>query len=529
MLRRIKVDFSLTESKKMSNRRNASIGAGGSSEKTPLKPSATSATPVSPPWTLLSVLAVLVAVLVFGIITTVNTGSINTAVNAISPTIASIIINTSCAIRGYNERKTRAYQHRLDTAFDNYLQPVECHLSNGDEVLYASTHFASFSKGMQHDALGHVNPASYALFLKAANSGLPSDWNSVPLAPGAVRQFTNPQAGWAYVNEGGDPQSFNQPPAPAFASAEQAGEMVELYWMALLRDVNFANYSTDPLAAQAVASIGLLSDFRGPPVSAATLFRGLAPGCLVGPYISQFLYQPCVFGANTIDMRLVPPTPSVNFMTNYTEYLRIQNGLAPTQSMTYGPTPVYIRNGRDLSHWVHVDVLFQAYFEAMLCLLNMGAPLKSSLPYTMAGGDQMGFGTWGNPFIAQMSTNSAVTALKTVWFQKYGVHRRLRPEVYGARVHNHVTSAYTYPIHADLLGSNVLAKVFAASGNVSYLLPQAFAEGSPLHPSYGAGHATVAGAAVTILKALFQEDWVIPNPVMPNPADGGQTDRKSVV
>lgn len=33
----------------------------------------------------------------------------------------------------------------------------------------------------------------------------------------------------------------------------------------------------------------------------------------------------------------------------------------------------------------------------------------------------------------------------------------------------------------------------------------------------------MAGAAVTILKALFQEDWVLPDPVMPNPADNGIT------
>src|SRR5881392_3665762 len=37
------------------------------------------------------------------------------------------------------------------------------------------------------------------------------------------------------------------------------------------------------------------------------------------------------------------------------------------------------------------------------------------------------------------------------------------------------------------------------------LLPMAFPEGSPTHPSYGAGHATVAGACVTILKAWFDE------------------------
>jgi hypothetical protein len=33
----------------------------------------------------------------------------------------------------------------------------------------------------------------------------------------------------------------------------------------------------------------------------------------------------------------------------------------------------------------------------------------------------------------------------------------------------------------------------------------AFPEGSPTHPAYGAGHATVAGACVTILKAWFEE------------------------
>ena len=38
----------------------------------------------------------------------------------------------------------------------------------------------------------------------------------------------------------------------------------------------------------------------------------------------------------------------------------------------------------------------------------------------------------------------------------------------------------------------------------NYLLPMAFPEGSPMHASYGAGHATVAGACVTVLKAIFE-------------------------
>lgn len=46
-------------------------------------------------------------------------------------------------------------------------------------------------------------------------------------------------------------------------------------------------------------------------------------------------------------------------------------------------------------------------------------------------------------------------------------------------------------------------------GAKSYLLPMAFPEGSPMHPAYGAGHATVAGACTTILKAWFKEDFLI--------------------
>jgi len=47
----------------------------------------------------------------------------------------------------------------------------------------------------------------------------------------------------------------------------------------------------------------------------------------------------------------------------------------------------------------------------------------------------------------------------------------------------------------------------------------AFPEGSPMHTAYGAGHATVAGACVTILKAWFDESAIISNPVVPS-SDG---------
>ena len=43
-------------------------------------------------------------------------------------------------------------------------------------------------------------------------------------------------------------------------------------------------------------------------------------------------------------------------------------------------------------------------------------------------------------------------------------------------------------------------------GAGTLFLPMAFSAGSPSHPAYGAGHATVAGACVTVLKAWFDED-----------------------
>lgn len=420
-------------------------------------------------------------------------------------------------------RREAAYSLRNERSFANYARPVPCHTNNGDEALYAPVYFASFSKGMPHDSLGHVDPTAYEKLLKAASSWVPGDFDAIPQAPGSVRDFTNPQAGLGYVLQGADGHSFFQPPAPAFASAEQAGEIVELYWMWYLRDVPFALYPTSARAIEAAGSLGALTDFRGlKPVTPANLFRGLSPGCEVGPYISQFMYMTCNFGANSIDQTLTPPLPEQDFMTNWTTYLAQQRAQAVEGSIQYNATRRHIITGRDLAHWVHIDVLFQAYFTAMLVLLEKGAPLKPGIPYQSSELNQMGFGTFGGPDVSAFATISATGALKAVWFQKWLVHRRLRPEVFAARVHNQLTSVYSYPLHSDVTGATtILTHVFNQYG--SYLLPQAFPEGSPLHPSYGAGHATVAGAAVTILKALFKEDWVLPNPVMPNPDDGGVT------
>jgi hypothetical protein len=172
-------------------------------------------------------------------------------------------------------RRDRAFHHRMQAALAEKRVPMPPHLTNGDETLY-SNRIGNYSKGLPHNSLGEVVPAAYAALVKAATSGDPSDFDAIPV--GGTAPLVDPQAGLAFDIEGTDSHQMEIPPAPALASAERAGEAVEVYWQALLRDLPFSQYGTSPLAAAAIADLNALSDFRGPRaggvVTAGTLFRG---------------------------------------------------------------------------------------------------------------------------------------------------------------------------------------------------------------------------------------------------------------
>ena len=95
--------------------------------------------------------------------------------------------------------------------------------------------------------------------------------------------------------------------------------------------------------------------------------------------------------------------------------------------------------------------------------------------------------------------------------------RRLRPEEFAGRLHQHKMGSASYPISPEILNSPVLDQSFAQYD--SYLLPMGYPEGCPAHSAYPAGHAAIAGACVTMLKAFFKETFVLPNPVIGS-ADG---------
>jgi len=92
------------------------------------------------------------------------------------------------------------------------------------------------------------------------------------------------------------------------------------------------------------------------------------------------------------------------------------------------------------------------------------------------------------------------------------VHRRLRPEALGGLVHYTRIGTRSYPVASALLDSPAVEATFARTG--TYLLPQAYPEGSPLHPSYPAGHAAISGACAVVLKAFFNEDMLLPGCVV---------------
>jgi len=417
-----------------------------------------------------------------------------------------------------SSRRGRSFEIRLRAARAERHVHTPKQISNGDEQRY-STFIGNYSQGLPHNSLGEVDPSAYQALLTAVDSGKPGDFANIPL--GGNTKLSGPQGGLAFDLEGSDVAQLTIPPAPKVASAERADEMVEDYWMAIARDIPFSQYGEEPLTAAAIVELNKMSDFAGPKVNgkitAATLFRGIRPGDLTGPYLSQFFLLPVTFGALSIAQKFNTYAAGTDYVTSFASWLAVFNGQGPFPANPVSGTS-YIKNGRDLGAWVHSDITFQAYLFAAQWLLTHGAPLNPGNPY-LAIKNQVGVQTFGGQHILDLLGEVSNRALKAMWYQKWFVHRALRPMAYGGLVHNTITGTAHYPIHHDVLNSQAVSQIFSRYG--TYLLPMAFPEGGPQHPSYGEGHGVIAGACVTALKAFFNESFVLPNPVVAS--DDGQS------
>lgn len=431
-----------------------------------------------------------------------------------------------------HQRRRQAFRVRRQAAVFQKNLPLPDHPCNGDEGLYPDK-IGNYTKGLPHNSLGEVDIDAYDALLNALSSGSPDDFERVPIS-GDIK-LKNPQSGLAFDLIGSDSHHLGIPPAPTFNSAEEAAEIAELYWMALARDVHFSDYGTDQITNDAADDLSTFSDFQGPKVggqvTTGTLFRADIPGVLVGPFLSQFLLKTIPAGPMVLEPRIRTLLP-VDYIVSYDGWLSLQNGHLPADALSsdvYDPIHRFLRNGRDLAENQHWDWPAQAAVNALLIifglegkspaeifLTNIGVPYNSGNPYLVSQ-TQAGFVTFHIVDIVRRVVEAMNSALKAVWYQKWFVHRRLRPEEFGGRIQNDLMGAADYPIHEDILNSLVLDRVFDVNG--SFLLPQAYPEGAPAHPAYPSGHATWAGAAVTVLKAFFDQSTIIPDPVVAS-ADG---------
>jgi len=273
-----------------------------------------------------------------------------------------------------------------------------------------------------------------------------------------------------------------------------------------------------------------------------TFLRGSAPGVKDGPFLSQFLLvgnEACngsygidkgriQYGIQIINQRVCVHKVGVDFMTDWCSWLDVQKGADVREAEDYESNRRFITTPRDLATYVHHDALYQAYLNACLIMLGLEIPFDKGFPEGKGHPTRDAFATFGGPHILSLLTEVATRALKAVRRQKFNQHCRARPEVIGGlltlyenghggklgkkgekairKLYALLPSTLLEYIHEHNDLQKGKARKLTCTGSPPFpikqdqngqdqnlLLPMAFPEGSPMHPSYGAGHATVAG------------------------------------
>ncbi|MEM6384222.1 MAG: hypothetical protein AAF739_16230 [Pseudomonadota bacterium] len=272
------------------------------------------------------------------------------------------------------------------------------------------------------------------------------------------------------------------------------------------------------------------------------------------------------YGSQRISQEVRVAVPEKDYMTAWKDYIEVQNGLnkrlfvRDVRGEEFIPDAYrFMARLRDMATYVHDDQLYQAYLNAALLMLGEEFAFDPGIPYhdrtenPVEKSNREPFALFGGPHLLTLVTEVSSRALKAVRLQKFAVHRRLRPEAAGALFHmiysgyrpdrqdnpevvafaatgntpdaqarrklGGTLAKYTFPQDPTVRGSDPTLEAILTDIRLhnakqngedendldiaKWLLPMAFPEGSPMHPAYGAGHATVAGACVTLLKAFF--------------------------
>lgn len=447
-----------------------------------------------------------------------------------------------CVPPGLDAEGKDAFHFRFGTATDDASLPV-AHTANTDLMNFPDG-LGTYSKGLKQSAYGIAQANSFQQFLKACGvvSGGPvGDFEKSPITLGGLNgKLNGPQGAFALQQVGKDSAAFGDAIVPtpyALDSVEYAIELVELYWASLLRNVPFTGYGGNATAQAAANELDSLAAanpnaYAGPldggKVTTNVLFKGglnqhtkWFAGELDGPYLSQFALLPTMLGRIPVDQKIKTYVPNEDFMTTLAEWFNVQNGGAPTGVGHFDPVARYMRNGRDTGAYTQVDELYQAYLVAYLVGGTLGLPKNPKSPYATYK-NQKAFGDFGGPDIAATLGAVARAAINAVWYQKWRVHLRHRPEAGGGIVQLLDMSSGISAADKAHLGNFDIVRTSAALNLSrlrygSSLLSQAFPEGSPTHPAYPTGHGTVAGACITVLKFFMDGAATFPHVVQPSP------------
>jgi hypothetical protein len=449
---------------------------------------------------------------------------------------------------------TCAYNENFNTP--NYNIENE---NNGD--IYEVPDFAAmFTKTLEHDPVTGIatteGQKNFERLVQATKNGSQETYNSIVRYPGSSK-FVNPQASAAWSLQGKDTSLIPAPLPPKINTEEAGSEIAENYLMSIARGVFFSDYGTgtgtdvDTInggsitqnACNVLNAYG--SAFKGPKINGlvtpATLFRDNLEGCLVGPYISQFFYHDLY----RYDQPLLAVKQHMaiakerTFGITWDNFVAIQNGLVPVpydESDFDQEHTRYISCARDAGTLVHYDMLSDPYVYAQNVLFNNPFPLAPNFPYNDGSiTNEDAFATMWYADLSNLVGSGSLQGLKNAWAHKWRASLRLRPEAFAGLVHRaKVTGENPYGLNDKIFGSlggidllewvksfNLQQTPFNEE-NGTYLLPLLYPEGGPNHPSYLAGHATVAGTTVTIMKAFLDDRALFKDylePVKPDPAD----------
>ena len=249
------------------------------------------------------------------------------------------------------DRKIDAFNNREQAATIAKNRPNVMHMNNNEENDLPN-HIANFSKGLPHNAAtGEVEPTAYTIYETALQNALATrssaSFETVQLGVPGGRKLVNPSAGLSFDLEGPDSHHLTNPKAPRIDNLNGAAEIAEVYYMSLFRDINFTDFDEKDEVEDAVNELN--TEFSGYPdwpkvaggnMTVKSVFRGNFKGDSIGPYISQFMLRGnsdkvldrnerdgwVKFGTCSIDQRHVVAIKEVDYVTDYDEWLKVQNG-----------------------------------------------------------------------------------------------------------------------------------------------------------------------------------------------------------